>query len=82
MRTKRSCRIWDDPITRPMLLGNRIDSRFLPAPILTQGLQQSRAEWQSLLAPPLPRSTRIIMRRLSISRTLSIDTSVRRMPVP
>ena len=37
---------------------------------------------RSRLSPPLPRSTRIIMRRLSISRTLSIDTSVRRMPVP
>src|SRR5271156_3428333 len=33
-------------ITSTYAAGEQIDPRFLPAPILTQGLQQSRAEWQ------------------------------------
>src|SRR5271155_1746864 len=33
-------------ITSTYAAGEQIDPRFLPAPIFTQGLQQSRAEWQ------------------------------------
>ena len=46
--------------------------------ILTQRVEQRRTERNLAIAPPLPRSTRIIMRWLSMSLSFKRDTSVRR----
>src|SRR2546427_13190519 len=62
--------------------GKQVGLRLAPAPVFAQCFEQRGAEWNIAAAAPLPRSTRIIICWLSMSRTFKRASSARLIPVP
>src|SRR5271156_4142739 len=65
----------------PIAAGEQIHLGFAPAPVLAQGSSSAGLSGRSRSLPPLPCSTRMIMRWLSMSTIFGCATSLRRIPV-